>query len=226
MNGRVVEFSRSAHRRAQELLPWYLTGKLDEDQRLALEAHLRTCSSCQQELHWEGELRDACAGVPTSDAAAARDVELGLAQLQRRLDEPVGWLQGLRRRLPMARWRQVDVSPRWLGYAALAQLGVIGLLISVVVERGGMPAPYRTLGTASDAGTPAVKILVVFDPNLREQDLERMLHAAGARIVGGPNEAGAYLLAVDPVTQASSLRQLRANKSVRMAQVLQGDPPP
>ena len=216
MNGRVVDFSRSAHRHARELLPWYLTGRLDEDQRLAVEAHLRTCTACQQALQWERELQASLAGAPISRAWNA---DAGFALLRERLDAPATPWERARRQARAALSLVLDSSPRWLGYAALAQLAIITVLAWNVYDRSGTAADYRTLGAAPAAAASA-NILVVFDSNSRERDLERILRSVGARIVGGPNEAGGYLLAVDPGMQALAVDKLRAEKAVRLAEPL------
>ena len=125
----------------------------------------------------------------------------------------------MRRQTRVALGRVFGSSPRWLGYAVLAQLAIITVLAWNVFDRSGTAADYRTLGATPAAAVPA-NILVVFDSNLRERDLERILHGVGARIVGGPNEAGGYLLAVDPAAQAVAVDKLRAEKAVRLAEPL------
>ena len=216
MSGRVVDFARSAHRHAQELLPWYLTGQLDEDQRLAVEAHLRSCAACQLDLQWERELQATLGGAPVS---RAWDEDLAFAQLRERLDAPASFLERVRRQTRMAVGRMFDPPQSWLGYAVLAQLAIIMVLAWNLVDGGLKPGDYRTLGAAPAAAAPA-NVLVVFDSNLREHDLERILRSVGARIVGGPNEAGGYLLAVDPARQPSAVEKLRAEKAVRLAEPL------
>jgi len=216
MSGRVVDFARSAHRHARELLPWYLTGQLEEDQRLAVEAHLRSCAACQLDLQWERELQAELGVAPVS---RAWDEDLALAQLRERLDAPPNFLERVRRQTRIAAGRMFDPPQRWLGYAVLAQLAIITVLAWNLVDRSLMPADYRTLGAAPASAAPA-NVLVVFDSNLRERDLERILRSVGARIVGGPNEAGGYLLAVDPARQSSAVDKLRAEKAVRLAEPL------
>jgi len=221
MSGRVVDFSRSAHRHVQELLPWYLTGKLDEGERVAVEAHLRSCALCQHDLQVERVLQQACAGAITS-----WDADVGLAQLQQRLDKPARWW------VPHAlRWVRMrasplwGISPRWVGYAAVAQLLLIAVLGWALFERDAS-APYRTLGAGRPALTDPGAILVVFDPNLREGELEALLRGVGGHITSGPNEAGGYVLVIDPKFRASALQKLRADRHVRLAEALQPSMPP
>ena len=45
---------RAAHEPAvQKLLPWYLTGRLEDAERLQVDEHLATCAECRAELETE-----------------------------------------------------------------------------------------------------------------------------------------------------------------------------
>ncbi|HXY05315.1 MAG TPA: zf-HC2 domain-containing protein [Burkholderiaceae bacterium] len=213
MSGRIVDFSGSAHRHAQELLPWYLTGTLDEDQHAVVQAHLRSCSACQLDLQWERRLQQACRSTES-----VWDADCGFAQVQRQLNASDPWVRRLLRRARLGLRRIAPSSRPWIGYAALAQLAAIALLIGLLIERSPSSGEYRTLGAAPAA--PA-NILVVFDSNLRERDLERILRGVGARIAGGPNATGGYLVAVDPARQVVVLQALRSEQGVRLAEPMQ-----
>jgi anti-sigma factor RsiW len=217
MKGRILDFVRPAHRYSQELLPWYATGHLDEDQRLAVEAHLQGCAACRQDLQWERGLH-ALVGQPSPPA----DVEAGLALMRRRLDEPASAAERIGRELRRGLERLRAYSAPWVTAAALAQLVAIAGLSWLLHERAEPVADYRTLGAAA---VPA-DLLVAFDPALREGDMERLLHELGARIVGGPNAAGGYLLAVSAGQREAVLARLRHDRRVRLAEPLQGGPSP
>jgi len=63
-------------------------------------------------------------------------------------------------------------------------------------------------------------LLVVFDPRLTDAQLRELLGANHARIVDGPNTAGAFLVAA-PKGQADLVRNaLRASPGVAMAERL------
>ena len=49
---------RPPHDEAEELLPWYATGQLDEADRARVDAHLSTCASCRKQLSLERQLID------------------------------------------------------------------------------------------------------------------------------------------------------------------------
>jgi hypothetical protein len=60
----------------------------------------------------------------------------------------------------------------------------------VVLWQQPASAPYRTLG-AVPAANPG-NLVIVFDPRTDESRMRRLLLASQARIVDGPNDAGAY----------------------------------
>jgi hypothetical protein len=216
MNVRVVEFARSAHRQAQELLPFSVGGQLDEEQQRTLDAHLRECAACRAELQWERELKEAMSepDVPASD------VDASWAQMQRRIDAPrPGVIPRIRQ--SGSAWRgHVLALPRFARYGLAAQFAVIAVLALLVGARPIAPAEYRALSSGADTPRPGASLIVVFDPAIREEQLRAILRKASARIAGGPNEAGAYLLSVDGANAGAALGVLRAERGVRTAESL------
>jgi anti-sigma factor RsiW len=47
-----------AHAEAEELLPWYSTGQLDDEDRALVEKHLATCVACQRQLRFDQKMVD------------------------------------------------------------------------------------------------------------------------------------------------------------------------
>ncbi len=216
MNVRVVEFARSAHRRAQELLPFRVGGQLDEEQQRVLDAHLRECAACRAELQWERELKDAMSGpdVPASDVDAA------WAQMRRRMDAPrPGVIRRIRQSWSAGRGH-ASALPRFVRYGLAAQFAVIAALAVLAGAQPIAPAQYRAPSSGADAPRTGASLVIVFDPAIREEQLRVILRKAGARIAGGPNEAGAYLLAIDGADAQAVLRALRGERGVRTVQSL------
>jgi anti-sigma factor RsiW len=56
--------SGDAHRQAQALLPWYVTGQLEPDEAQRIKAHLDACPVCRVELAAERRLREAIVSAP------------------------------------------------------------------------------------------------------------------------------------------------------------------
>ena len=106
--------------------------------------------------------------------------------------------------------------PPWLGWALAGQAALLAAFAVALWQRPEPPAPYRLLGTSASAGD----LIVVFDPRVDEATLRGLLRASGTRIVDGPNEAGAYVLAVPPARMASVRAALRAAPGVRLVESL------
>jgi anti-sigma factor RsiW len=213
MNGRILPFEDHRHREAQRLLPWLVNGRLEDDERAWLEQHVGECSACAGELDALRVLQDACLEADAAEEPSSREASAGWQRMRARLhsarpQRAPPW------RVLQRRWMQ---APRWLG-ATIAAQALILALVGVVLWRQPAPAPYRTLG-AVPAATSG-NLVIVFDPHVRESDMRRMLRASDARIVDGPNDAGAYVLSV-PAGRVPMVRAaLRAAPGVTLVATL------
>lgn len=244
MNGRIFKLDIPPHQAVQELLPWYVTAQLNEDDTARVEAHLHSCAQCQHDLQWERKLR---AGAAASMAAAQPegvDAERALARLLPQLgpQEAVSTaevemsfrrtpesnsvepqLQDNAQRPPapatLPWWRAAAANqPSWLRWAAVAQCVIIAGLL-VLLARPDAPAEYRAMGAAdANPGAASANLVVMFQPDATEHALRAALQAQGARIVDGPTVTDAYLLAVPPAERARVLQALRADPAVKMAE--------
>ena len=219
MSGRVLPFEGSAHDEAQRLLPWLVNGRLEEDERAWLSPHLAACNECREEAEALRSLQSHCRAA----ASPSTDVDTGWHRVRARLTSgrasspqprDTRWWQGLR-----LRWQPVLLA---------AQACLLLLVGGVALWHRGIPdergaataATYRTLGDA----TPSARLVVVFDGGVRESRLRRLLQASGARIVDGPNDAGAYTLAV-PAARAATVRDaLRTSPDIVLVESLDAGP--
>lgn len=64
---RLRAFPGEDHRQVRALLPWYVTGQLEDAEALRVEAHLDSCRACQTELAVERRLRDAILSAPMEE---------------------------------------------------------------------------------------------------------------------------------------------------------------
>ena len=209
MSGRILQFEARRHVEAMRLLPWRVNGRLDEAERGWVDAHVAGCSECRQEIDALRELQSGCRALDagTDDASGA---ERGWQRLQARL-QPALATSGVR---PVQRpW----MRPRWQRWAIAAQAAVIAIL-AVVLWQQPEPAAYHTLGAAS-AAKPG-NLVIVFDPRTDESRMRRLLLASQARIVDGPNDAGAYVLAVPPARLPMIRDALRAAPGVTLVATL------
>lgn len=198
-------------RRFDELLPWYVTGALADDDRRWVEAWLASHPEAQAALDWHRTLAKV---VDERESAAPADV--GWAGLASRLaadrtPAPRRATPGLGERV-YAWWAGIAKAPGF-ALAALA-IAVQTVVIGVLVQRGPSDSEYATVR----GGAAATELLlqVRFRPDATEQDLRVLLNAAGARIVDGPDQLGEYLVAprageVDAVRDALRASGLVAN---------------
>ena len=214
MSGSILPFEGRRHAEAQRLLPWLLTGRLDDDERAWLDPHLAGCADCRCELEQLRALQEACTGVgdTTSDAdasnafAVSSDADRGWRRL-RPLLQPSRTMREQAWRRPAAR------RPRWLGWAIAAQAATLAAL-AIALWHPAAPARYRTLGAVPPASSG--NLVIAFDPHLDEAHLRSLLLASQARIVDGPNDAGAYVLAVPPARLPMVRDALRAAPGVTL----------
>ncbi|MYM25625.1 hypothetical protein GTP46_23620 [Duganella sp. FT135W] len=220
----------TTHNALQELLPWYASGSLEAEEARRVQEHLQQCAACRADLAWQRKLLETEGPLP-----AGLDPERALARLMPQLDAtpataparaadtaaapqaarpqprssptPRGWGERLRAWLGDGGWQ---------GWAIAAQCAVIAVLAVQLLPRGAAPT-YQALGHGA-AATP--DLLVVFKPDARLQDVQRLMQENGAQIVGGPTVTGAYILDVDAGHQAQLLAALRAHPSVELAESL------
>jgi len=215
MSGRVLRFEGSAHSETDRLLPWFVNDTLEHDERVLVEHHLAECAHCRGEVATLRQLQTLHA-----DAAPAADASASFQRLRGRLRA-----RGTAQRT--SRWQSVrrgwTLTPPWLRSAVAVQAVVVLVLAVALIGPDRQDARYRTLGDAAPAVTlqeDVRQLVVVFDPRISQAQMRQLLRASQARIIDGPSDAGAYVLAV-PAARASSIRDaLRAAPGVTMVERL------
>jgi anti-sigma factor RsiW len=213
MAGRIVKFSDGAHPRSEALLPWLVNGTLDDDERALVEQHLRDCGRCQREVNLLRELqtvyREDTSPPPTPTA---------FSQLNARLNEAP--LQSVRLRKLWRLWRQ---APTWAQGIFATQFAIIALLGGLLLAGPPLLPLYQTLGSTDAASPPRGSLVVVFNPQTSEAELQRIVRRVAARIVDGPSEAHAYVLELPAGASAKALAALRAEPAVVLAERLDSE---
>lgn len=204
----VVPIRRDTHEEVVRLLPWFVTGSLDDDERAAVESHLAGCAECRSELVLEQRLAAEIVAMPS-------EAEPGWEAMARRLDAPAK--RKAKARKPTSAVR--TVIP-WLGWAIAAQI----LLVIGVRALTPAPAPnvpvYHAL--AVPAARPPVDIAVIFRPGTTEAEVRSILEASHARVSDGPTAAGAWMLSTPNGSREAALASLRARPQVLIAQPVDG----
>ncbi len=216
------------HQDAWELLPWLVNGRLSDADRGRVEAHLRVCAPCRDELATQRRIYQLIA----TGAAVEQLPVAGLNKLRRRIDSherAAAPASGESRPDSEATSRAWDrtATVRRLPRGAIAASAVgIAIVLGVVAAQlwnrsGGRDAPaYHTVTTpASQDGDAAIR--AVFAPTVTLSELQALLDDAHLRIVSGPTEAGVYSLAtIGSQPMDWSLRRLRGHETVRFAEAI------
>ena len=196
------------HDEAEELLPWYATGQLDETDRVRVEDHLSSCGDCRDQLTLERRLaQEMRASDPEADA--------GWMRLRGRIEAE--------RNAPRQEPRSSSNVWRFFRQPAVAALAAAQ--IGFLVLAGGIlfslsrPA-YHALGSPSPPA--AANVLVIFRADATEEEIRDALRASGASIIGGPTAADAYLLRVSADQRLNALGKLRSDDDVQMAEPIDG----
>jgi len=197
-------FHRDPHQEAEELLPWYATGQLDEADRVRVEEHLSSCARCRDELTFERRIVHDVRG-------AAPEVDAGWARLRNRIEAENGTPRHARP--PQSNFWQILRRPAVATLAA-AQIGFLvfagGILVSL-----SRPA-YHALGSAPSA--PSANVIVIFRADATVGDIRDTLRASGASMVGGPTSTDAYLLRVPMNHRQQALARLQSADDIQMAE--------
>lgn len=159
----------------QELLPFWLNGSLDSEERLRVEAALAEDAALREEAEMLRAMRRSLKETHDTHTGPG---EFGLARLHRALDAE------------RATTAQVLVSRRpvfWaLGSAFAASLATV-----LVLGTGPSQAPAPVYEQAS--GEPAA-VVVSFSPNASVAEISELVRENGLTIIDGPSALGLFRL--------------------------------
>lgn len=211
MNDDALPSGALDHRTVQELLPWFVTNTLNNDETALVREHLRTCLQCRDDVERQRRLRTAY-----SQSGPIPDADRSFSRLRQRLGVPQEkrvWPNRFRR-LRNAVAPDTGARPAsWIGWALAGQAGIVALLAILLAQSSAEFPRYHALGTPARA---AGNIVVIFKPETTEQELRKTLRESGARLVDGPTEADAYVLSVPGVEQEQVVRALRSSAAVTL----------
>jgi len=205
----------AAHRACWDLLPWFVNGTLSAAQIEPLEAHLRECVACTEELSQQRELRDRLREQARIGDAVLLAPQAGWQKMADRLDVEMGETGGAQRRMQA---RRRVLAGRLA--ASLAIVSIVGLSAALVWqgrENAQRAEPrYQTLTTEVPSAGSGGQLRIVFAREVAVNDAAALLHAIPAQIIGGPSEAGVYTVALQneatPVSEL--LARLRADARI------------
>jgi hypothetical protein len=215
--------AKQEHQAISQIIPWFVNGTLGELERQRVDAHLRTCAVCSEDLLQEQRVYQAMAserGVEYMPAASLKRLQVKLdglreeaAPVETAAAPPKAPVEQPTRRWMPWQWR----------IAASIAVGAVVLSLVTLNQWGPfrarqLPPNYHTV-TTSQAHAPDEAIRAVFSPSITLVQLQAILDEAQLRIVAGPTEAGVYSLARNSERSvSSSLTLLRRHTEVRFAE--------
>jgi anti-sigma factor RsiW len=214
---KILHFGNDSHRRAQEALPWYVTDRLDDNERAAVEAHLAGCAACRRDLEAERELAEQFVALPLN-------ADAGWTAMRGRMEG------GVQRRGRSTGFHKLGLAfsgwlarPARLGWIVASQALVLVAATAAYLALPQQPsAEYHAL-SAQPVSKPG-NVIVMFRPDISEQRLRSTLAAHKASIVDGPTAAGAYVLLVPVGERARILADLQQSKDLLLAQPIDAEP--
>ena len=189
------------------LLPWYVNGTLDAEERKQVEAYLERSRPARDEVELLRALRQQVKEEPLENSPG----ELGLQRLKRDIKQAEQQPQDSTDKMG---GKVITVASFWRPLAVAACLAVVIQAGVMVGMNSGM---IPTGGDVTIAGKAPAVLQVTFAPDATEQDIREVLQSAGASIADGPTALGIYnLRLVDPAatTVEEALGALRANNAV------------
>jgi hypothetical protein len=222
-----------AHGECWNLLPWIANESAAAKDVAQVEAHLRDCRECQEELEFQRQLRNA---IRAEDAIVLAP-QTSLQKLMQRidtvedLDDDEQGAAPAASAAPIATARRQPARwSRWLPIAAAVQgvaiTGLLGALWMQAQSHDELTAGRYIVRTApAETVLRGSGIRVVFAGDVALDDMNRVLRAIDAQIIAGPSEAGVYTLrlaadAADKADIEKAIAQLRADHHVMFAERL------
>ena len=202
-------------RRFLDLLPWYVNGTLDVQDRAWVEEQIRRDPAMAAELRWHEAVREAA-------RAGAADVppEVGI-------ERALGRIRAERR---AARAGLLDRIRQFAGSLGVTPAFAVAALVVVVqagvIARLAMPAGDR----AAIRAQPGVEVVeapllrIAFKPDAKEADIRMLLIDIKGEVVAGPGQLGSYYVRV-PEDPALDLAKIRASGVADSVEVVPGVPP-
>lgn len=203
------------HRRADDLLPWLVNGRLQGDDLRWLNSHVEQCSRCRGELQAQRRVHVALAGESTLEFAPLASYH----RLWDRIEADTSPPAAARQQRPAAGRRG---WPLLVAGLAAQSIAIVALALALWQSRAAPPAPaYRTVTSPSPA-VAAGSILVIVDDRTTQAEFRSLLGRSGLRVHDGPTAGGVYTLVRDPLRAGGSpdtaLQVLHAAPQVRFAE--------
>jgi hypothetical protein len=206
--------THAMNQRFEELLPWYVNGSLEADDRAFVEAYLEENPEARGELDWHRSLQRR-----VQENAPAVPATIGLAKAMRLIqgDRPT-----ISERIG-AFFGNLGLRPAY-AMAALAVVAVQGgVILNMLGDANDNADEIRALRAVRVEEGPMLKIS--FAPDAKESDIRMLLAEVQGELAGGPGQLGDYYLRVPAGSEAAALSRVQGATIVQAATLAPGVPP-
>ena len=187
-----------------ELLPFYVNGSLDSDEKALVEKAIKDDLSLEKEIEFLESLRGEVKAQEFENSPG----ELGLKRLQKAIAE-----EKLKND-PIARARsKVTHEQNWGWRAAAIAACLLLMLQTVVTFNLGNRGDLTAAGGPQIVQTQGHLVDVTFAPDAQEKNIRNLLLAIDASIVDGPSALGVYKLSI-PRDVETAVKKLKAHKNL------------
>jgi hypothetical protein len=201
------ESRNDLERRALELLPWYVNGTLEGEERELVSRQALASLTCRKELKRLRRLQQLIQRDDAEAVATGRAFE----RLMARIDASGA--------SPRSRARHAAPALAWTRFALAASLAaaVSVLLWWWAAVPSAPPRTYETLTRSQPADAAAPAVRVVFAPGVTDSERNELLASHGLTIVEGPTSDGILTLALPPADdQAAIVAALKLDPRIRL----------
>jgi hypothetical protein len=175
---------RSDERQALELLPWYVNGSLEGEERELVSRQILASLTCRKEFGRLRALQDLIQREDPEAVATGRAFERLMARIE---------ASGESGRPRVASARRNHARNRFAIAASLAA-AVSALLWWWLASPGMSPRVYETMTRSQPADPATLRLRVLFAPGVSETEQWELLARHGLTVVGSPTEDGIVTL--------------------------------
>lgn len=206
----------------EELLPWYVTGRVSREEARGIEAALKTMPDLADKLTQAQRERDAVArAAETIEPPPPETLQNLLQQVEttrqirparvETVGQPGGWL--------------ADAFSRnlvWQGAFAAASVAVIALGIALYAQptSNSFEVASNSASNINGAGSPT--LLVTFQPDATAGQITALLTELDAVVADGPKPDGAYVIHLPRADDVAAAMSTLESRKDLVASVLDG----
>lgn len=215
--------------RYTEMLPFYVNGTLNAEDRAAVESWLAEHPEHRGELEWWRSVKERM-----DDPALNVSDEIGLERTMERIHADKRAANLARAEAPAPRRASrgffdtlrewvASISPAPVMAAAAVVIAIQGGFLAHFAMQGGETSEFRSVPGDAAASGPVVK--VNFKADAREEEIRMLLVDVQGTLAGGPGQLGDWYVRVPAGRTMAAIEKLKAASVVESAELVDGVPP-